>query len=295
MLREQLDQVGTVNKGLTESLWKAREDAESCDTRLRREQEVRKTSGMRCLRQKGNGVHPFLYRDCAIKLLLSSHGVGIPFIASFVNSFSFPVHFTAMIFELLFPVKTFQLLRGRKILCKQSGVRAVNGLHLLIQRNPIICMFASVSPGVLLLHLLGITIKLKVAISSPHHLNARFYSGLLLVSADVCLPVESGTGSCQSAVAPGRLPAEQFHPAKDVHWQVSVACCQNPSGKSEFHKTPTFSCESHNCDNNPPLSATHQSGAGQQGHWPLLIVSHCGEILLKVPALTVKIIHQDEA
>uniref|UniRef100_A0A3B4GVC1 Ciliary rootlet coiled-coil, rootletin family member 2 n=1 Tax=Pundamilia nyererei TaxID=303518 RepID=A0A3B4GVC1_9CICH len=40
MLREQLDQVGTVNKGLTESLWKAREDAESCDTRLRREQET---------------------------------------------------------------------------------------------------------------------------------------------------------------------------------------------------------------------------------------------------------------
>lgn len=79
--------------------------------------------------------------------------------ASFVNSFSFPVHFIAMIFELLFPVKTFQVLRGRKILCKQSGVRAVNGLHLLIQGNPIICMCASVSPGVPVLHLFGITIK----------------------------------------------------------------------------------------------------------------------------------------
>lgn len=64
--------------------------------------------------------------------------------ASIVNVFSFPVRFIAMIFELLFPVKTFQLLRGRKILCKQSGVRAVNGLHLLIQGNPIICMRASV-------------------------------------------------------------------------------------------------------------------------------------------------------
>lgn len=41
MLREQLEQAGTVNQGLTESLWKAREDMELCDTRLRREQEVR--------------------------------------------------------------------------------------------------------------------------------------------------------------------------------------------------------------------------------------------------------------
>lgn len=89
-------------------------------------------------------VYPFLQRDCAIKLLLSSHGVGIPFIASFVNSYSFSVRFIAMSFELLFPVKTFQLLRGRNILCKQSAVRAVNGLHLLIQGNPIICMCASV-------------------------------------------------------------------------------------------------------------------------------------------------------
>lgn len=174
VLREQLDQLGTVNKGLTESLWKAREDAELWDTHLQREQEVRTTSGMKCCRQKGNRVHPFLYRDCAIKLPLSSHGVGIPFIASFVNSFSFPVHFTAMIFELLFPVKTFQLLRGRKILCKQSGVRAVNGLHLLIQGNPIICMCPSVSAGLLLLHLFGITIKRRVAVSSPHYLAPRF-------------------------------------------------------------------------------------------------------------------------
>ncbi|XP_032382850.1 rootletin [Etheostoma spectabile] len=40
MLREQLDQAGTVNQGLTESLWKAREDVDLCDTRLRREQET---------------------------------------------------------------------------------------------------------------------------------------------------------------------------------------------------------------------------------------------------------------
>lgn len=52
MLREQLEQAGTVNHGLTESLWKAREDAELCDTRLRREQEVRKTTKMKCLGQK---------------------------------------------------------------------------------------------------------------------------------------------------------------------------------------------------------------------------------------------------
>lgn len=42
MLREQLEQAGAVNHGLTESLWKAREDAELFDTRLRKEQEVRK-------------------------------------------------------------------------------------------------------------------------------------------------------------------------------------------------------------------------------------------------------------
>lgn len=108
---------------------------------------MRKTTKMKCLSQKSNRESSslsLLYQDCAIKLLLSSHGVGIPFIASFINSFSFPVRFIAMIFELLFPVKTFQLLRGRKILCKQSGVRVVNGLHLSIQGNPIICMCASI-------------------------------------------------------------------------------------------------------------------------------------------------------
>lgn len=41
MLREQLEQAGTVNQGLTESMWKAREDADLCDSRLRRAQEVR--------------------------------------------------------------------------------------------------------------------------------------------------------------------------------------------------------------------------------------------------------------
>lgn len=40
MLREQLEEAGTVNQGLTESLWKAREDADLCDSRLRREQET---------------------------------------------------------------------------------------------------------------------------------------------------------------------------------------------------------------------------------------------------------------
>ncbi|KAM8874513.1 uncharacterized protein crocc2 isoform 2-T2 [Spinachia spinachia] len=40
MLREQLEQAGTVNQGLTESMWKAREDADLCDSRLRREQEM---------------------------------------------------------------------------------------------------------------------------------------------------------------------------------------------------------------------------------------------------------------
>lgn len=54
MLREQLEQAGTVNQGLTESLWKAREDVELCDTRLRREQEVRKNTKMKYLSQKGN-------------------------------------------------------------------------------------------------------------------------------------------------------------------------------------------------------------------------------------------------
>lgn len=76
--------------------------------------------------------------------------------ASFINSFSSPAHCSAMSFELLFPVKTFQLLRERKVLCKQSGVRAVNGPHVLIQGNPVVCVFASVSPGVPALRVFGI-------------------------------------------------------------------------------------------------------------------------------------------
>ncbi|XP_034438966.1 rootletin isoform X1 [Hippoglossus hippoglossus] len=40
VLREHLEQAGASNQGLTESLWKAREDAELRDTRLRREQET---------------------------------------------------------------------------------------------------------------------------------------------------------------------------------------------------------------------------------------------------------------
>lgn len=99
-----------------------------------------KTTKMNCLGQncKRKRLHfiPFHTR--------SSNGVGIPFIGSFVSSSSSPVYFIAMIFELLFPVKTFQMLRGRKVLCKQSGVCDVNGLHLLIQGNPIICMCARV-------------------------------------------------------------------------------------------------------------------------------------------------------
>ncbi|XP_063747285.1 rootletin [Eleginops maclovinus] len=39
-LREQLDQAGTVNQALTESLWKAREDVDLSDLRLLREQET---------------------------------------------------------------------------------------------------------------------------------------------------------------------------------------------------------------------------------------------------------------
>lgn len=69
---------------------------------------------MKGLNLKGKGkvqVHPLVLKNCTIKLLPSSHGVGIPFIASFLNLLSFPVNF--FFFELLFPVKTFQLLRGR--------------------------------------------------------------------------------------------------------------------------------------------------------------------------------------
>ncbi|KAM3850238.1 uncharacterized protein crocc2 [Diretmus argenteus] len=39
VLRDQLEQSGAVNQGLSESLWKAREDVELSDARLRREQE----------------------------------------------------------------------------------------------------------------------------------------------------------------------------------------------------------------------------------------------------------------
>jgi len=112
-------------------------------------------------------VHPLVHIDCAIKLLLGSQGVGIPFIASFINSLLFPVHFIAMIFQLLFPVKTFQLLRGRKTLCKQSGFRAVNGLHLLTQGNPIICMCASMSPEVPTLHVFEDHNKIKGCCKQP--------------------------------------------------------------------------------------------------------------------------------
>lgn len=125
-----------------------------------------------CVRKAtGEAQVCWLHRDCAIKLPLSLHGVGIPFIASFINLSSFPVHFIAMIFELLFPVKTFQLLRGRKILCKQSCVHAGNGLHLSIQGNPIICMRASVSPPVPVFHLFDTTMKWEVpsfAVTKPY-------------------------------------------------------------------------------------------------------------------------------
>lgn len=187
-----------------------------------------------------------------------------------------------MIFELLFPVKTFQLLRGRKILCKQSGVRAVNGLHLLIQGNPIICMCASVSPGVPVLHLFGITIKWEVpsfAVSSPYHPPSSLQSPCsLLLSADVRLPAMSWTGSCQSTVAPGCFPAEHFHPAKDFHWQVSVARCQNPSSESRFHKNPHLSCVSHSWLQPQSISLSQGSKWNRSTGLlvPLLIVSSLG-------------------
>lgn len=106
-----------------------------------------KAREMRCFGQKSNRgnaqLYPVSQRHCG--LLLSSHGAGIPFIATLVNSLASPSRFIAKISELLlFPVKTFQLLRGRKKLLKQSGVCAVNGLHLSIQGNPVICMCATV-------------------------------------------------------------------------------------------------------------------------------------------------------
>lgn len=109
VLRDQLEQAGTANQGLTDSLWKAREDVELCDTRLRREQEVRKK------KTKGEAqVYSSLQRDCAIKLLLSSHGARIPFIASFINSFSFPVHFTAMIFLVVVSCENIPTAEGEE-------------------------------------------------------------------------------------------------------------------------------------------------------------------------------------
>ncbi|KAK7891876.1 hypothetical protein WMY93_023839 [Mugilogobius chulae] len=40
VLRDQLDQAGTVNQGLSESLWKARADLELCETQMRKEKET---------------------------------------------------------------------------------------------------------------------------------------------------------------------------------------------------------------------------------------------------------------
>lgn len=51
-LREQLEQAGTANQGLAESLRKAREDMEQKDTRLRIEQEVRGTTDLRRSRRE---------------------------------------------------------------------------------------------------------------------------------------------------------------------------------------------------------------------------------------------------
>lgn len=43
VLREQLEQAGTVNQELTESLWKVQEDVELWGNHLQKEQEVRNT------------------------------------------------------------------------------------------------------------------------------------------------------------------------------------------------------------------------------------------------------------
>lgn len=169
VLREQLEQAGAVNQGLTESMWKAREDAELCDTRLRREQEVRndrKNETPVSERQQGKlELIPLrtgeLRNSTPVEFTWGRNSIHSQFLS--IHSHSH-VHFIAMIFELLFPVKTFQPLRGSKTLCKQSGVRAVNGLHLSIQGNAITCVCASMNPGVLVLHLFGITIKVRGAI-----------------------------------------------------------------------------------------------------------------------------------
>lgn len=121
-----------------------------------------------------------------------------------------------MIFELLlFPVKTFQLLRGRKkkALCKQSLLRAVNGLHLSIQgKSNLFAMCASVRQFQRL-HLFRHHNKARGAIVRCEPPSATHIS--VFSSADVRLPAESGAGSRQSAVAPGRLPAERSYPAED--------------------------------------------------------------------------------
>lgn len=49
--------------------------------------------------------------------------------------------------------------------------------------------------------------------------------------ADEYLPKRPRASPCAISVAPGRLPAKLFHPAAGLHWQVSVACSQNPLSK----------------------------------------------------------------
>ena len=66
MLREQLDQAGTVNQGLTESLWKAREDVDLSDLRLRREQEVRKNTNINAFVRKSNRESSSVYIFCIL-------------------------------------------------------------------------------------------------------------------------------------------------------------------------------------------------------------------------------------
>lgn len=72
LLREQLEQAGTVSHGLAESLCKAREDAEMCDTRLRKEQEVRekprKNEVLGSEKQKGKRLHFIPLRTEVVQL-----------------------------------------------------------------------------------------------------------------------------------------------------------------------------------------------------------------------------------
>lgn len=161
-------------------------------------------------------------------------------------------------------------------------------------------MCASVSPGVPVLHLFGITIKCEVpsfAGSHPYHPPSSLCFPCLLLSADMCLPVESWTGSCQSTVAPGRLPAEHFHPAKDFHWQVSGRAARIPSATQDSARNPT-SLVSHtqNWNHNSLLSVKDQSRTGQQGHQsPCLLFPHWGDRWPKVSMLTIEVIYQDKA